>query len=251
MNNKYIIIILLFVLQILSAQQLNYKHGKPTTKGICEYVDNNIDSIIIEFEKFVDDSIYNVYIATNDLSEYYERDGLELGEFNAPNSIVITNQIIFFDYELKYLSWWKKINISESNQFVKATILHELMHDYFYIVIQKTKKLQSIQLDYLNGIHMCPINSGAVFIEEGICEYLVEKMGQMICDDDYKNYNNDSISKYFNTYYVKYHMSRLFVKPIVDKFGFGKAIEVLVTNKPPSIDEIQYPNKFYNRLKIF
>ena len=257
MNNKYIIIVLLLsLIQILSAQnnKLIYKHGKPTTKGICEYINDNANNFINEFEKIVDDSIpFNITISTDNLSEYYEKDGLELGEFNVPNLIIITNQTIFLDYELKYLSWWKKINISESNQFVKAIVMHELMHVYFYVVLLRTKQSKQVQLDYLNGLHIYPVNNNAVFIEEGICEYFVEKMNMMIYNNNYndRNYNNDSISKYFNTYYVKYHMSRLFVKPIVDRFGFKKAIEVFIIKKPPTINEILNPNKYYKRLRQY
>jgi hypothetical protein len=248
-----IIIILLLLLIPVQNKELIYKHGKPTTKGICEYIEDNADNFIDEFEKFVGDSIpFNITISTDNLSEYYERDSLELGEFNVPNLIIITNQTIFIDYELKCLSWWKKINISESNQFVKTTVMHELMHAYFYTVLLKTKQSKQVQLDYLNGLHIYPVNNNAVFVEEGICEYLVEKMNMMICDDNYndKNYNNDSISKYFNTYYVKYHMSRLFVKPIVDRLGFKEAIKILVINKIPTINEILNPDIYYRKLRL-
>jgi len=73
------------------------KQGKPSSWGIATFIENNQNNIITEYELLVNDTIYDVYIFTDNLSEV--NDGLSLGEFYIPDQIIITNQEKYIAYE--------------------------------------------------------------------------------------------------------------------------------------------------------
>ena len=126
---KLIIILLLF----LSPQQkeLEYKAGKPTSKGIDNYTKQNESVFVGKYQKFIKDTLYNYYISTEDFTKFADYDSIELGRFYIPDEIIITNETKYKDYQLGLLTKFKKKLLNESDQFVEGVVMHELTHDYF------------------------------------------------------------------------------------------------------------------------
>ena len=56
------IFILFLMIQVGTSEDYPLKNGKPTSKGIEQYVEENSDRIIKEFQDFVGDTLYNVWI---------------------------------------------------------------------------------------------------------------------------------------------------------------------------------------------
>jgi hypothetical protein len=100
MNILSFILIILLNFQIQEdSRYFNNKH-EPSSWGIKQFVDINQENIIKEYESKINDTLYDVYIYTEDLSDYNE----ELGEFYVPDNIVITNQEKYIAYEFKDLT---------------------------------------------------------------------------------------------------------------------------------------------------
>jgi len=79
---------ILFILLFLIPEQkdpMYNKQGKPSTYGINQYIKNNQESLIKEYEYRID-SLYDAYIYTENLSE--TSDEKDLGEFYLPDYIV-------------------------------------------------------------------------------------------------------------------------------------------------------------------
>jgi hypothetical protein len=235
--------------------KLQYKFGRPTTKGINDYIKTFEYDLIMEFKEFIKDTILlvnDVWIESDNLSEYTEHDSLELGRFYIPNDIIITNEEMFLDYDVDMMSKWKKATYVETNQFVKATVMHELTHFYFYLVILRMKQFKRpVMPEYKTGINLLPNNSlGLEFIEEGVCEYVTIRMGETVpYKNDYKPTSTKEIVEKRNTHNIKYKHSYFFVKSLLDTAGLQRGIEILISNPPPSTEEILHPEKFYERLK--
>jgi hypothetical protein len=235
--------------------KLQYKYGRPTTKGISDYIKTFEYDLVMEFKEFIKDTILDeadVWIECDNLSEYTEHDSLELGRFYTPNDVIITNEEMFLDYDVDLMSKWRRLQYVETNQFVKATVMHELAHFYFYMVTQHMRWLKrQVVPGYGSGINIYGYNSqGSEFIEEGVCEYVMVKMGETIpYKEDYKPVSTREIVEGRNTHDIKYKHSYFFVKPLLDSAGLRKGIEILITNPPPSVEEILHPEKFHNRLK--
>jgi hypothetical protein len=242
---------LLFFTQI---RDYEYLKGKPSSKGVSNYIKRNEYELIEEFKKYVDDTIldyYDVYIETDNLSLYTGHDTLELGRFYIPNDIIITNEELFLDYELVLLPKWRKKQHLETNQFVKSTVMHELTHWYFYSVMQVMRhEKRNVEPGYLSNFRMMPYTYGAEFIEEGVCEYVSADMGQMMTSDkEWKPEDVKEILDGKDGYAIKYRYSLQYVKAVLDTMELRKGIELLLRNKPPSNEEILHPETFYNRLK--
>jgi len=249
-----IIISILFVilpLSVLSQEDL-YKWGKPTSKGIDNYIKNNDYQFIIDFRKFIKDSFYiEPFISTDDLSEYYNYNKYELGYFEYPDNIVITNEPRYIDYELSRLSEFRRSQYRETNQFVRAVIMHEICHCYFYQIMMTARQNNELEHEFSMGLKIILIDEfGAEFVEEGICEYVVQLMGEMIGYDEKVNITKYQLIHERSSYEVQYRYSSQFVKPIVDKLGITNAIYKIITNKPPSTEEILKPENYYQRLGI-
>lgn len=237
--------------------------GIPTTSGIELYVKNEQDKILEEYQKFIQDTIYDVYIYTDNLSKLEDYNELELGRYYLPkgsgHQIVIDNQEKFLSYELKTLSSDIRKTLIESNKFVKATIFHELTHAYFFQnILEMNIKNININSAY-NNIRIYPSQQrdfGVEFIEEGICEYISEKHGEIIpYQYMYIPRNEKQLLNKNNLYNVKYKYASYFVKKFLDtsilKYGRVKyGIQILLANTPPTYEEILKPDLFFNRLDI-
>lgn len=221
---KLSLILLLFPLLLFS---------QVTKNGINFYVKTNSTKIICEFEEF-----FNVKIDRDldfevvDILEY-SNDSNEVGKcIPEYDLIVISNN------QNKYKSYSAKdINPKDQNSsyiFVKSVILHELCHIYIRDVIDSLK-----------------VKDNFNFIEEGICEYAVTKMGELAGGDLYIPKNMKDLNDNVHFYDIKYEYSAVFVKPILDKYGFKLGTILLLKTKSPTDKELLNPELYYKRIKIF
>jgi len=247
--------ILIFLLLISPQEKKNYplKNGRPTTRGIERYVEENSDSLVREYLNYIGDTLFNIYIYTEDLTDNGYSDPRELGRYY-PNEIFITNTEVFMAYELAWLNRRGRDTVSASNLFVKAAIFHELTHDYIYQLSMKMSQMENITVDKAYQaffrIYSSYNEMGTKFIEEGICEYVCERMGEIIPPSkpfiprSLADLNNEEYS--FDIYY-KY--SAHYLSKFLDTTGIPRGIKILLHNPPPSKEEILNPELFFARLQ--
>lgn len=255
-----ILLIFLFASYQIKPEYPVNRKGEPSKYGIQYYITKNQDKIISDFQKFVNDTLYDVYITVDNLSNYMEdQDALGLC-LSSPGSaeIIITNEEKYIGYEVSLLKKWSSREIISANNFVKGTLIHELGHLYFNQVIREMSVIDTITFaspvrsEYTSKFFIVPKNTfGSKFIEEGIAEYSLVKMKEEIIDPNpYIPASTNDLMAKENKYNVFYRYSCYYLTPFVDKFGVKKAIKILVSNPPPSYEEILDPRKFFSRLII-
>ena len=248
---KAIVIALLLILTLNVSSQ-EYKWGRPTVKGIDAYVETNWLVFITDYQNHVGDTLfYEPFISTDDLSKYYNYTRGESGFFEHPDNIVVDNRTKYIDYELGMLSTFQRSQYRETNQFVRGVVMHELTHCYIYQVMQLAR--DSLHRDYREGLRMIPVdNYYTEFIEEGICEYVAADMQEIIRYDERVQIKKGDLSTANrNSYEVKYRYALQFVEPVLKTLGIRQAIFVIVSNAPPTREEILNPSLFYDRLGIY
>ena len=249
---KFLFIIMLIApLQELSDYPL--KKGRPTSKGIDRYVEENGERLVLEFQEFIGDTLYNTNIYTEDLSKNNDQNPLELGNYY-PNEIFINNAEVYHAYELKMLSRSSRDTIYSSNLFVKAAVLHELMHHYFYQLGIEMLRRDSIRIDRAYQtffrIYSYRRDPGPRFIEEGICEYVTLKMKETITQRRPNIPRKPSdLSKSENAYNIFYKYSAYCLTEFLDTTGLKQGMKILLHNRPPSAEEILEPELFFARLE--
>jgi hypothetical protein len=250
-----IIIFITFFLILQEEYPYPYKYGRPTSKGIIAYVKDNEELLINDYQEFIKDTIDYVEISTDDLTDYTDYDSLELGRFYIPNEIVISNQEKFIGYELSEFGKYKKIH-TESNKFVRSTIMHELTHCWFNQIIKEMRfEKKHISPEYTASLRIYPNNEvGADFIEEGICEYMTQKKGEINWYKiKFKPKTSSEIIDKNNKYDVMYKYASYYIKNYLDKAfeenNLKESIEFLISNKPPTNQEIINPELYFNRIK--
>jgi hypothetical protein len=239
---------------LLLAGQDDYpmKDGKPTSKGIEQYVEDHADSLVRAYQDFVGDTLYHVWIYAEDLHKYGIEDSLELG-FYINNEIYISTSEYFVAYELSELSSFRRSRYTDNNKFVKATILHELTHDYFNQIAWEMISVDSMHVDrsYIpyNWILTTMESFGSEFIEEGVCEYIVEKMGEVITPRvTVVPRSVEELTQEENKYRMKYKYSAHFLRDFLDGKGFKRGVKILIHNPPPTYEEMLDPDLFFSRL---
>ncbi len=228
-------------------------NGVPTSKQIDYYVKQNETSFVERYQCFVKDTLYDVYIETDDLSEYTDFDSSELGRFYVPNEIIVTNEPKFISYNLRGLSKFER-NTSKSNAFIDACVIHEISHFYFYSVLMemRTNRVQ-VSHDFLTSVTIMKSGYGSNFIEEGICEYVAIRMGEI---NEYKNIkvpkNTEELLNKQNNYEIKYRYSSFFVKDFLDSICEQKRLKdglmIILKNDAPSYEEILNKELYFNRI---
>lgn len=88
---------------------------------------------------------------------------------------------------------------------------------------------------------------GAQFIEEGVCEYVIHKKGE--CVEYSEFFIPSKITDLDDSFDIKYKYSYFFIRDFLNITGVKEGILILLRNKPPSYEEILYPNLFFNRLR--
>ena len=250
---KSLISIILILFSLISTDKYPTKYGKPTPKGVKMYVEDNEDNFIKEYQEYIKDSIWlDVWIYAKELKGYVGHDSLELGSY-WNGEVYVDMDTNFVAYELKPLSKFRRTMIGESNRFVKGTVFHELTHHYMNQIGREMEFYDSININraYQDGFWIIrnPRLFGATFIEEGICEYMVTKMGEIIPPKRFPAPKNISeLTKTDNKYKYVYKYSSEYVREFLDTIGFKDGVKMLLSNDPPSTDEILNPELFFNRL---
>ncbi len=248
-----LLFILLLIGPVQSGTDYPLKNGRPTSKGIDRYVEDNAEALILEFQTFIKDTLYNANIYTEDLSKNENHYPLELGNYY-PNEIFITNEEVFLAYELNDLSKSSRDSLISSNLFVKAAVFHELAHHYIYQVSIEMLRRDQIAVDRAYQsffrIYSDRENPGARFIEEGICEYINGKTGEI------KFMRRPRIPRKLSDlndpekeYQVFYKYSAYYLTDFLDTHGLKRGIKILLHNPPPSSREILDPDPFFARLE--
>jgi len=244
----FTIILTLLLLFSHPQKDPNYnKQGKPSTYGINTYIKNNEESLIREYTYRVD-TLYDVDIFSDNLDETSDGD---LGQFYIPDYIVVSNRETYVAYEFNQLSKFKQKTTSYRERTVKAVVFHELTHTYFFqrmIIMRNTG--QHVSPEYSN-FRMFPIAKfNTDFIEEGICEYMVYYLNESNPINDITvPYNIADLLDENNTVNNIYCYSVIFLKDFLDKHGVKEGVKILISNNPPSYEEILNPELFYKRLK--
>jgi len=246
------IFILFLMIQVGTSWDYPLKDGKPTSKGIEQYVEENSDRVIQEYQDYVGDTLYNVWIYTDDLSDKDGRETFKLGRF-FPHEIYINTEELFEAYELKDLSPDQQGRYQECNKFVKAAMIHEISHEWVYQIGMEMESVFHIPVDksYQTGIWIVKSHTtfGSSFIEEGINEYISEKMGELIPPSHVDMPGSvEALLDKESEYMIKYKCSSAFLKAFLDSTGIKKGIQTLLHNPPPTYDEILEPELFFGRL---
>lgn len=247
--------ILIFLLIFAPQEKQDYplKNGRPTSRGIDQYVEDKADSLIREFQEFIGDTLHNIYIYTDDLTDDGYYDPMELGRYY-PNEIFITNTEVFMAYELGQLSQEGRDTVLSSNLFVKAAVFHELAHDYIHQLSMEMSQIEDISVNRsyqaFFRIYRDPTEVGPKFIEEGICEYICGKMGEIIPPEQaFIPKTIDDLSDPENSFNVYYKYSAHYLTKFLDTIGLKRGIMILLHNPPPTSKEILNPLLFFTRLQ--
>ncbi len=248
-----VLLILFLLVPLQEKQDYPLKNGRPTTKGIDRYVEENSERLVHEFQEFIGDTLYNTNIYTEDLSKYDDQNPLELGNYY-PNEIFINNAEVFIAYELEALTRSRRDTILSSNLFVKAAVMHELMHHYIYQVGIEMLRTDSIQVDRAYQtffrIYSERGDPGPRFIEEGICEYATLKMKETITKRrPYIPKKVSDLSKTEKDYDIFYKYSAYSLSEFLDTTGLKLGMKILLHNRPPSTEEILDPELYFARLE--
>lgn len=228
---------------------------KPTPKGVGLYVEDYKDKLSIEYQEFIEDTLWlEVWIKAKDLTNYHDHDTLELGRYY-DGEIIISMDTLFDAYQLEDLSKFQRSLLGESNAFVKATTFHELTHHYISQIGKEMEFYDSVDIhnDYEINVWIIrtPDHFTADFIEEGICEYVVTKMEEIIPPKRYEKPKNiNDLTSEENRYKYVYKYSSEYLKPFLDTIGFKRGVKTLISNDPPTYNEILNPELYFNRLKI-
>lgn len=250
MNTISKIFFVLFLILLVQENPYYNKFKRPSTYGITQYVEKFQDTIIREYTDNVD-SLFHIDVFTENLSLYGDKN--DLGAFfPGDNIIILTNKEKYIEYEFKNLTKSKQRLITYRDRTVKAVLFHELTHAYFYQTVAQMKMsglYVSSEYSFLNLFPQLDLRLGAEFIEEGICEYVVYylKESSPLVNPFIPKTVKDVVDS-SNEIYVKYHYSVYFLTDFLDKYGIKKGIEILVSNKPPSYEEMVNPKLFFERL---
>ncbi len=228
------------------------RDGRPTSEGIEQYIEDKSEAFILEYQKFVGDTLYDIWLYAEDLTSYDVSDSMELGRYY-PSEIYISTAELFMAYELADLSQEQRDIIEESNKFVKAIVIHELTHDYINQISLEMRSIDSIRVDRTYQTSLWIIRShetfGTTFIQEGICEYMSEKMGEVIPPKSpFIPKTIKDLTNRDNEYKVSYKYASHYLKAFLDTAGFKKGVKILLHNPPPTYMEILKPDLFFGRL---
>jgi len=228
------------------------KQNKPSSWGIDTYVKNNEKTIIAEYEYLID-TLYDVYIFTEDFSK--NENGTSIGNFYIPDYVIITNEERYIEYEYKNLSKYQQNVVPFVAKTVKGVIFHELTHAYFNQITLILKQLEKPVVPEYGNLRIFPnpnTRLGAEFIEEGVCEYVVYHLKEASPIKNLKiPITKEELLDTENYVTVVYNYSVLFLQDFLDTHGIKEGIQILVTNPPPSYEEMLNPTLFFNRLKKF
>lgn len=245
--NFIFILILSFSLEQKDDPYYN-KKGEPSSYGISKYVNDNADKLITEYE-FMIDTLYDVYVAAG--KQIDDFDSLELGVFYLPDYIYINSDGYYIAYEFKDLSKFRQKNVKPFQRTVKGVVFHELSHAYFYqsMILMKNDSLQvSPEYDWIRMFPTASSGFSSKFVEEGFCEYIVEKSGEQPINEVFiPKTKEDLLNENLSTDII-YGYSVYFLRDFLDKYGIKNGLIILLQNRPPTYEEILEPELYFKRL---
>jgi hypothetical protein len=250
MNLKTILLISTFAISsfFLNAQEypLNEK-GKTTKKGVEQYVLDKDSTINEEFNKKFKVNSYRNYFYVDDISLYDSKDskGIYLGK-GGGGEIIIDSENSFENYSVEFLSKEKINSFTYNDDFVRGVMFHEKTHGYLE-QIKNELKHKKILPHFREKDTMFEFRSS--FIEEGIAQYCAWKFGEIISPGKYVLPKNTKELIKNKSWEIEYKYSMYFVKDFLDLVGLKFGAEILLTNSPPTIEEMMSPKLFYSRLK--
>lgn len=251
---KTLAFILLLLMPFTSTDKYPTKYGKPTPKGVAMYIEDKWEELFYEYQRKIKDTLWlDVWISSEDLSDWTEHDSLELGRYWNGEAI-ISEDTLFQAYELADLSKFRRNILGESNAFVKATVFHELTHHYIVQIGREMEFIDSVRVNRSYETSIWIIRSqdmfGSTFIEEGICEYMVTNLGENIPPKRFSPpKTSSSLVNRNNKYKYVYKYSSYYLKTFLDTTGFKKGVKILLSNPPPMDYEILDPQLYFNRLE--
>jgi hypothetical protein len=251
---KTLVCILLFLIPF-SADKYPTKFGKPTPKGIEMYIEDKWLDLIYAYQDFIEDTLWlDIWIEAEDLTDYVGHDSLELGRYEYGGMIYIDMDTSFLAYELEGWSKFRRAANGESNKFVKGVVFHELTHHYIVQIGKEMEYLDKVRVNRSYETNIWIIRSpdmfGTTFIEEGLCEYLTAKAGELIPPKRFRAPKTSSdLTNRNNKYKYVYKYSSFYLKEFLDTTGFKKGVKILLSNPPPQYHEILNPEMFFKRLE--
>jgi len=86
---------------------------------------------------------------------------------------------------------------------------------------------------------------GAEFIEEGICEYIAHKAGEILYPEEvFPDFNSN-----WDKYEIKYQYAEYYVRQILDRYdNIKEGIKMILLTPPPTKEEIRNPELYYKRV---
>lgn len=223
----------------------------PNVDEVEKYVLEYAGEIKSEYSKFLNDTIYEFHFDVDNLNDNPNYSNQELGMYSHISRTATINS------HGEYVSLEKercpKDYKKSTNAFVKGVMIHEISHNYFSDLVTKlTKEGANVREEYLpqNGFSIYESTYGSDFVEEGVCEYIANKMGEIVVlENSYKPKNLEDLLKNKDTYEMKYVYSAKFLEKFLDSYGIMQGIRILVTNPSPTDEEIVNPGDFFKRLK--
>ena len=234
--------------------------GRPTTLAINLYINSNPNQkkFIEDYQKMINDTLYNdiffrtetpknkTILAYNTLSQ------------SSSCEIVVNNNELY-----RALEYDSTKEYREDDYFVEATVFHEISHYYFIQTILEMQKIRDISVNeyYSQSITMFPnqeMQYGAKFIEEGFCEYVIQKYGkcpyfQNILIPESKA---DLLDK-TKTFEYQYIYASKFLQEFLDlcivmenQHRLKWGLMIILHNRPPNYREILNPKLYFDRLEL-
>jgi hypothetical protein len=240
--------------------KLQYSDGRPTTMGIDWYINNsqNQRNFIREYQKTIKDSLYNdIYFRTETPKK--KTSILAYNEISANSCEIIVydkEDYRCFEYDTTKLGEY-----FDTDYFLKATVMHEISHYYFYQCIMEMQKMlhAKVNVYYTADLYMFPnqeLQYGAKFIEEGFCTYIIQKFNYT------PEYVNVRIPVYVSELQDKkldFDIQYIYASKVIWNFldmsiGLTGSVKhglmILLSNRPPNYQEIMKPGQYFDRLKL-
>ena len=244
-------ILLILLLFIFPQQKLEYNNGIPTKLGIDTYVNSSVNQkrFIKEYQKLVKDSLYNdIFFVTKTPPKKEKNPVLAYNTLSLTYDCEITVNDLE-NYRAFEYDTLKAYAYSQDDYFLKATIFHEMTHYYFMQCVLEMQKVlnKNVNQYYTYGISMIPNEEyqyGASFIEEGVCEYVIQKW--KLCPEllQYHTPINkfDFRDKELN-YDIKYMYASNYLKKFLNsKKTLKEGLLIILSYDPPNFTEILHQN---------
>ncbi|MEF8983252.1 MAG: hypothetical protein V5A51_01540 [Bacteroidales bacterium] len=237
---------------VCGAQELKYpsdKEGNATTRGVVEYIEDKDSLINEQFDEKFEVNSYDVNFVPDAMSKYSDDTSHQGFYFRhrGERTVIIDTVDGYGHYSLQSLPEQRKDSIRFSYNSLRGLMIHEKAHAFFNemksrLYSEGTKHYYTLTPDYVFS---------KSFIEEGVAQYCAYKMGEIIIPERYEP--SDSLETLFveKASELEYEYSLYYLKDFLDFFGLEECTKILLTNPPPTKEEIINPLKFYQRLEHY